>query len=528
MLAYGLQSRKIASFLAVAVFSVIALIPLGLMFTKAFSINDTFSVLKFESLLSARQAALFFRSSALAIGTTLLSLAAGIPMAFFIHRTRTVGHRALKYLFLFPLTVPPQVFVTAWLTLSLMCGFTDRNDTSFIAEALSEIPTAAFLLALAYYPLIVITTLAGLGSLDQRMEDAATLVHGRFSVLRRITLPLLSPYIITGAVFVFLFSMFNYGVPALLRIQTYPVEIFAQFSAFYDEGRATILSCPLILTAICLLGLVKKKMGLRAFFTISTNSVSSKEVGFNISGILLAVWSWAIILGSVIVPLGVLLFQAASLGVILAVLKTSSQEIATTLVLSATAATLLTVIAYPLSERISTDNGRFWSFMDFVTLLPFAVPATVLGIGIIYLWNQPLLEKVYGSAAIVVIAFTARFVPFAIRAVTAGFGQVDPSLWEAAMLFERSGFRRWLRIEWPLLRRSIAVGWLIGFIFCMNELGTTLLIIPPGYGTLLLKIYNLMHYGANQMVAGMSLLLVAINLFSAGIISKLFIMRRAS
>ena len=58
----------------------------------------------------------------------------------------------------------------------------------------------------------------------------------------------------------------------------------------------------------------------------------------------------------------------------------------------------------------------------------------------------------------------------------------------------------------------MAAGWIIAFILCMGELGSTLLVIPPGNGTISLKIYTLMHYGANEVVAALSLILIGINM----------------
>jgi iron(III) transport system permease protein len=62
---------------------------------------------------------------------------------------------------------------------------------------------------------------------------------------------------------------------------------------------------------------------------------------------------------------------------------------------------------------------------------------------------------------------------------------------------------------------ALVAGWSIAFILCMSELGATLLVIPPGMGTITLKIYTLMHYRANQMVAALSLVLIAVNLLVA-------------
>jgi iron(III) transport system permease protein len=507
---------------AVTVFYLIALVPLVLILAEAFTIDGALSLANFDSLFTdPRQPVLLLRSLTLASGATLMALAMGVPMAFFIQKAGFAGHRLLRYLHLLPLTIPPQVFVSAWLGFPALFAREIKGAAPgpFI-ELFSGMPAAVGLLALSLYPLVVLPTLAGLTALDQRLEDAAALVHRKTRVFLRITLPLLGPFIITGAVFVFLFALFNYSVPSLLRIPTYPMEIFAQFSAFYNEGRAAALACPLIVLALLLLRIVQRTTGSSVFFSLATGRQPLQNRGSRTARTLLAVWSWGLIFISVVLPLCLLLAQAASPQVMIAVLRTSSREILQTISGAAAAATALTLIAYPLATRIAAGRSRFWRWMDYASLFPVAVPATVLGIGLIYLWNRPYLDIVYGSGAILVIAMAARFLPFAMRSMIAGNQQVHPSLKEAALLFEASPLRRWRFIQWPLLKNSIAVGWLIGFILSMNELGATLLIIPPGQGTLSLKIYNLMHYGANQMVAGMSLLLVGINLLVAAIVFK--------
>ena len=512
----------LASFSAAACFFIISIIPVVLMLAKAFTVNGAISLANFCFLISdARQTTLFARSMLIAAGATLAALAMGLPMAFYIHDGHTKTAKWANRLYLLPLTIPPQVFATTTLSFMAMIGLPLAGSAPpAIGPKTATIIMVSLLLALAYHPLVVLTALTGLKAMDRRLMEAASLFRGSVAVFVHIRLGLLRPYILTGAVFVFLFSMFNYGIPALLGIHNYPVEIFSQFSAFYNENLAAAMAFPLIVTAAILLVLLKIKMGSRAFFTISTGSNSADNGCSAVTNKFLALCSWGTITLSVLAPLGILAVKAASFQVIIAVLRTSFREIADTFLFAACAASLLIVTIYPLSDRITHSPKRLWKIMNGLSLLPFAVPATVLGIGLIYLWNRPFLDFVYGSAAMVVIAFTARFSAFAVHILNAGMGQVTPVLLEAAMLVESSPLRRWRLIEWPLTKQNLSAGWLICFVLCMNELGTTLLVIPPGYGTLSLKIYNLMHYGANRMVAGMALLLVAINLVVATMVFR--------
>jgi iron(III) transport system permease protein len=195
--------------------------------------------------------------------------------------------------------------------------------------------------------------------------------------------------------------------------------------------------------------------------------------------------------------------------------QSASREIIATTLLSIVSATVITALSYLLGGALGSRDGRLNGGLDLFCFAPLALPATVMGIGIIYVWNRPATQMVYTSAAILVIVYAARFVPFSLRAVVAGMQQIGPAMRDAAMLYQRQWVRRLLKIELPLSMPGLIAGWCMAFILCMSELGATLLVVPAGMGTISLKIYTLMHYGANQMVAALSLFLVMINLLIA-------------
>ena len=347
--------------------------------------------------------------------------------------------------------------------------------------------------------------------MDQRFEEAASLTSKPLAVLNKITLPLIRPYILSGAVFVFIFSLFNYGVPALFRVHVYPVEIFAGFSAFYDEGAATAQSLPIVLVALALLLGQRYFMKKRSYVTIDSGTKRNESLLLYKYRKSAFFFAWSILLFSVILPVSVLLMRANSWQSYGAALQTSHKAIITTVVISLISATLVTVLGYFISAVMETKNK--WSdTIDLMTFIPFAFPATLLGIGLIYFWNRPITEAVYQSTLILIIAYIARFIPFSIRVLGANLKQISPGLREAACLSEPRWWKRVLYIDLPLSRQAMAAGWIIAFILCMGELGSTLLVIPPGNGTISLRIYTLMHYGANEVVAALSLILIGINM----------------
>ncbi|PID40499.1 MAG: hypothetical protein CR984_02870 [Proteobacteria bacterium] len=413
-----------------------------------------------------------------------------------------------------PLCLPAYIHAIAWTYLS-----TPRNVFyRLIPEGIYSLYGAAFILAFAYFPFIVILTSCGLAGMDRRLEDAARLQRGPISVFTTITLPLAGPHIFSGAVIVFLFSLFDYGVPALMRVQVYPVETVAQFSVFYNEGAATALSLPVIVLGLLLVSIQWRFMQDRSYVTLDTGSRIAGSVDL---GRLqpLALGFLSVVIGiAVILPIVILVNQAGSAQSYKIVFDNSAGEVSSSITRALIAATIVIVLGYFLSEYTEKRNSRMPAAMDYLTLSPLAFPATALGIGLIYCWNRPFTDFIYQGTLILVLAYIGRFLPLAVRASMANSKQIGSSLKEMALLTERSWTRRFFRIDLPLAIPGLAAGWVIVFILCMGELGATLLVIPPGNGSISLKIYTLMHYGANQVVAAMALVLVFVNLtVSAGV-----------
>ena len=509
------RSLNITSML---VFALIAVIPISYMLMRSIWVDGELTILNYQSLFSdGRYLELLIRSIGIALSTAVLSVVFGAALALLLARTNIPARRCWQYLVLLPICIPPHIHAVAWIYLCGETGALNRFFAHFMGSAapLFDIYTAAwtaFILALAFHPLITLMTYSGLVSMDQRLEEAALLYHSPATVLGKITLPLLWPHIMSGAVLVFIFAFFNYGVPSLLRVHTYPVEIFAQFSAFYNEGAATALSVPVMIVAMILLGLQRFWMHGRRYVVIATGKTVPLLVSLH-KFKYLALCFVVILLGSAVgLPMVMLFFQISGLIVFKTIWQNAGQEIVWTTILAMVAATVIVLLSCLLGGSLWGKKRRYRGFLDFFYHMPLAIPATVLGIGLIYTWNHPATQMIYGTAAILVIAYAARFIPFSLQAILAGMRQISPNLREAALLYQASWCKRTLAIDIPLCLPALAAGWCIAFILCMGELGTTLLVIPPGMGTIALKIYTLMHYGANQMVAVLALILIMINL----------------
>lgn len=513
------------SWMVLVLFVAVAILPFMVMLAKSFFVDGQLSFHNYSTVFSeSRVAGLLLKSVTLSGGAALLSVVFGVPFALVLARFDFIGRKTSSLLYLVPLFIPPHVHALAWIYLFGPQGVINKivvNGLQLSAPPvhLYSVFGAALILALSYFPILVLLTLTGLFSMDARLEESASLQHRPLQVLRTITLPLIAPYIGAGALFVFIFSFFNYGVPSMLRVPSFPVEIFTRFSAYYDEGGATALSLPMVVAALLLMGLQWLFMKKKSLVTTASGSRRHSPGKLPRKYALVASsFVSLVLLTAIALPLCSLLLQSASLESFRVALQTSHKEILTTLLVATAAAMVTTSLAYFLAMYLNNSSGRLATIVETGTYLPFAFPAALFGIGLIYLWNRPATQIVYGTTLILIIACTARFIPFAIRIIHSRLQQISPSLREAALMHEGRWFKRCVCIDIPLVRRGLLICAVITFIFASSELGATLLVIPPGQGTIALKIYTLMHYGSGPLVAALSLLLIGMNLLASSVL----------
>ena len=371
---------------------------------------------------------------------------------------------------------------------------------------------AILVLTLSYFPVITILTISGLTATNRELEEAGAIVSSDFYVLIKITIPLILPNIMGGTILVLIFSVLNYGVPSLLRLNTYPVEIFARFSAFYDVKGAVALSLPLMLLTFILTGFHYHCMKDRPYITVGSDTKTPHP--FNLGSLRIPGFGFltVIILLSAVFPIVTLMIESGSLKAYQVAFKTAYPQIVTSFVLSAAAATFTVMLAFFISYTSEKTDWKGRHLTDFLSFIPFAVPGAILGIGMIRIWNRPAADFIYESSGVVIFAYIARFSPFAVKAISANLRQIHPHLEEAAVLSDASWIKQIVRIVMPLAKPGIIAGWVITFIFCMGELSATLLVVPPGETTLSVRIYTVMHYGAGNLVACLCLMLIVVTL----------------
>jgi iron(III) transport system permease protein len=152
-------------------------------------------------------------------------------------------------------------------------------------------------------------------------------------------------------------------------------------------------------------------------------------------------------------------------------------------------------------------RGR--KLLDYVSLIPLGLPGIVVAVALIQFWlRMPL--PIYGTLVIILLAYTGRYVPLAVRSANAAFRQIDPSLEEAARVIGAGWFRTFRSVTLPLARPGLFAGWLLVFVPALQELSASILLFSSGSITLAVAVYNLYETGSLEPVAALAIVTIVI------------------
>jgi iron(III) transport system permease protein len=498
---------------AVAFFIALCLLPAIYMLVISFiGVDGGLSAAHYRRLLTEpRQRSLFLTSVMLGAGAAVLATLVGAPLGLLLARADLRAKRLWRLALIVPLVIPPYILALAWIYLGGPVGIIAQAfGRDLFSEWTYSLAGAMGVLGANFYPLSMLVTEAAARRVDARLEEAALLVAPPRRVLWRITLPLMAPSVAAAALIVFVLAVSEFGVPGLLRVRVFTTEVFTAFAALYDFGAATALAVPLIAVTLIAGVMAKVIIGDRLLAVRRSLGV----------GLPLALGKWRrpvmtalalVVAIGVLLPLTALAAEAGRVERIIAAVQASSSAIANSLMLAIAGATLIVLLAVLLGYMGARARMGWRRGADLIFILLFAVPSTVVGIGLIGLWNRPgLLGEIYASPMIILIVYLARFVPVAALILAASVAQLSVSFEEAAEVAGASWPRSFVRIVIPNILTGLSAAWVVAFIFAFGELGATVLVAPPGESTLPVRVYTLIANAPSSEVAALALMQVGI------------------
>lgn len=485
-----------------------------------------------------------------ALLSTVLAVVLGAAYAILTALFDLRGRALAALLFLAPLLVPAQIAAMAWLQLlspaSPLLGLLGLAPEPGARNPLYSREGVILLLALEHATMPFLAVRAGLAAIPAELLEAARLAGARpLRVVRTIVLPLLRPALLAGAALAFVAALGNFGIPALLgipgRYTLLTTLIYQRLSGFGPRVLPEVAVLAGLLALLAAAGLLVQGLAQRDAAPASGRGLlASPPFALGRLRALVELPAWGLLLLITLVPLAALVAAALvpSVGVALSLDTLTFRHFellwaahgavprafANSLVLAAAAAGLAAAASVPLAWLVHRGGSRLARLVDLAADAPWALPGIVLAIAVILVFLRPLPllgASLYGTLAILLVAYAGRFLALALRPIAAGVQQLEPALDEAAANLGARPARRLAGLHLPLLLPSLAAGALLVFLTALNELTVSALLWSTGNETLGVVVFMLYDEGNTGGAAAVATVAVAAVLLLAAAASLL-------
>jgi iron(III) transport system permease protein len=516
--------RRATLLLVVFALAVVGLLPLLAMLGKSLFVDGQWTLSVYERLFSdpAQYWAPIRNSLTLAASTAGCAVLLGVPLGLLLAKTDLPLRKPVTVMLCVPLVLPPYVLAICWFNVLSNFSWLSAAAASKSGLAPSNwlfgLPGCVLVLVSALMPAVIVLTAVYLHAVNPRHEEAGRLIAGWRVVLTDITLPIISRGILFAGLLVFLLALGEVGVPMYLRYPVFAVETLTQFSAFYDFGAAAAAATPLLAVTLLLLAAERRYLRGRTYALLAAT--------WGRQMLLIPLGRWrvpaalaAILFTSltVVLPLASVVVSSLSPFAYPEALSKAAGSVARSIIFASIGATLLTLFGFFCGYLIHTRALALWRAVDTLTLLLFTLPGTVIGIGLITLWNRPGMAWLYASAAMVILGYIAQYIALASRITVATLANVPQSLEESAQMAGAPWQARIWHIIVPVALPGLIAAWMVSFIFCMRDLGASVLVYPAGADTLPVRIFTSMANGAPSLIAALCVILVAATVIPLGI-----------
>jgi iron(III) transport system permease protein len=488
-----------------------------------------------EAFGKQRHLAALGRSVLLGAGAVLLSGLIGITMAWLASRTDMPGRGFVTLIVVATFVMPPYLGAVAWMLLGgPNAGWINKAWVLLGGEGslvnIYSFGGLVFLVGLYLFPFHFVFARSALDMVPSELEDAATVLGAsRRTTTLQITLPMVMPALIGGSIVVFLEAITLFGTPALIGIPAGFTVATTQLAQFFEfplrVETAAAYSMALLAVTAALLAWQRHYLARRGYTSLSGKGGERRTIA-------LGPWRWVgfalcatVALLAVIAPLAVLLqaafakswsvgpslanFTLDNFRYILFAHQSAAQAVWNTLLYSVLTAllavTVALVVVYANQRRLVPGAA----LLQTICTLPFAVPGIVLAVAF-YATFAPPPFALYGTGAILVLAFLIRNLPIAVVQASASLRSLNPEMEDAARILGASRLGTLTQIVVPLLRTALIGSWLLVFIGATRELSTAIFLTGPKTKVMSVLMLDLSEEGNFETLAALGCLMLAV------------------
>lgn len=480
----------------------------------------------------------------LVIGVMGLSLFFGVPSAWLMAMCRVPGEKWLQWALVLPLAMPGYIvgyIYTDWFDYSgpiqqWLRGITGWTASDYWFPDIRTLFGATYVLALVLYPYIYLMSRSAFMEQNVSLLQSARLLGcSSFESFRRVSLPLVRPAVAVGLSLVAMETLGDFGTVSYFAVNTLTTAVYDTWLGYSNLGAAAKISA--IMLVVIVLFLSGERYSRRKQKLFQTSYTSREDVRYELRGwqkIGAILWCWGLVSVAFILPL----LQLASYAYDYFTQSWTSEfktYALSSLKISIIAAFLATFVAIVVNFTNRLHNSQHSLFFMRAASLGYAVPGTVLAIGVLSPilkmdhWINDIAQMMHfeqpglvlsGSMFAIVFAMVVRFSAVAIGSVESNLSKVSPSMDMASRTMGCNETQMLRRVHFPMIRRGILVALLLVFIESMKELNAALLLRPFNFETLATYVYNFASDEQLELAALPAVLLVLVGLIPLLIVNR--------
>ena len=532
-------------FLSVAILVIVVAFPVLLILFNAFWVEGHFNLKNVVEVLSEPDTFKALKNSLIiASCTTIGSTIVGTFFAWLVTRTDLPHKTFMKSMFLVPFMLPSFIGAMAWkMLLSPNAGFINQffiqhlgftgpvfNIYSYLGISTVEV--------MYLFPFVFIQVCGALERMDPTLEESARISGaGLLTITRKITIPLVLPSIMSGALLIMLYSMAHFGTVAVLGIENgiynIPTLIYERIhqsgGSFASIRTGTVLATVLVISAAIIIWAQRTILGKGHYQIIGGKSFRPMELKLRGLRMPLMIFCLAYIAFTIVLPTVVIFlvgglktyglsFTPENLSLdnykfILFEYQVTRDAIFNSVTLGFSAAIITMFAGVMISYVIVKMKVRGKGILEFLGMLPFSVPGSVIALGVILAWSGKFGINLYNTVWIILLAYIARYMAFSLKANSAALEQVHDSLVEAARSCGATMWQSLKDIVIPLVRPGMLAAFFLIFLPSLRELTVSIMLYAPTTRTIGVAIYTLNEDGETVIsaaLAGIDLIIIIV------------------
>jgi iron(III) transport system permease protein len=462
---------------------------------------------------------------------TVLTIIVGTPLAYIFARYKIRGKGFLVMLIILSSMSAPFIGAYSWILLMGRSGVITLFFKNILGIGVPNIYGfygILLVLTLQLYPLIFLLVSGALKNVDNSLLEASENLG--CSGVRRffiIIVPLITPTLLAGGLLVFMRALAEFGTPMLIGegYRTFPVTIFNEFISEIggDDGFAAAISIVAIVITTGVF-LLQRYFASRKTFTMDLLNKIRPEEPKGITRILVHVYPYTLISISIMPQIyifytsfknvqGLTFAPGYSLQSYYAAFDKVGSAIINTIKIPAVSLVVIVFLAVLLAYISVRRSGFVSGVLDSLSMVPFIIPGSVVGISLLIAFNKPPL-LLSGTLAIMVVGLVIRRLPYTIRSSAAVLQQISINIEEAALSLGSSKLNTFYKITVPMMSAGIISGAILSWITMISELSTAILLYTARTQTLTVAIYTQIIRGNYGVAAALSTILAVITIIS--------------